>query len=54
MNPPPLSLLEYCMDLSWGGLKGTKAYRKYALNKTRIEQNVIKEQTNALTGVKGC
>jgi len=51
-----LSLSQYCKDLAWGGLSDTKAYRKYAPNKTRIETTIKNEATNATnsTKKKGC
>ncbi|WP_316791488.1 hypothetical protein [Pedobacter frigoris] len=53
---PTLSLKEYCKDLAWGGLSETKAYRKYAPNKSRIQVTLLKEQNNAAgsTNKKGC
>jgi len=53
---PGLSLLDYCKDLAWGGLEGTKGYRLYAPDKSRIESNIIKENTNDPTSTqkKGC
>jgi hypothetical protein len=41
-----LSILDYCKDLSLGGLMSTKAYRKYAQNKARTEQTIANERAN--------
>jgi hypothetical protein len=53
---PSMSLSEYCKDMAWGGLMNTKAYRKYAPNKTRIEQHLLNEAKNNVnsTRKKGC
>jgi hypothetical protein len=50
-----LTIDEYCKDLAWGGLMGTKAYRS-APNKSRIESNVHKEaqHSQGSTTKKGC
>ena len=44
---PGVSLLDYCKDMAWGGLVGTKAYRKYATNKTRIQETMLNEQNRS-------
>nr|WP_162988728.1 hypothetical protein [Pedobacter schmidteae] len=47
-----LTLAEYCKDLAWGGLSATKAYRLYAPSKSRIQANLLKEQTNSSSSTK--
>lgn len=51
-----ISLADYCKDLAWGGLKETKAYRKYATDKIRIDKHLKSEANNDSnsTKKKGC
>jgi len=53
---PNISLFDYCKDLAWGGLSDTKAYRKYANNKTRIQNHLKSEAKRDVnsTKKKGC
>ncbi|MFI5451111.1 hypothetical protein ACHMWN_03050 [Pedobacter sp. UC225_61] len=53
---PSMSLADYCKDLAWGGLKDTKAYRKYATDKSRIDNHLKSEAKNDSnsTKKKGC
>lgn len=41
-----ISLAQYCKDLAWAGLHGTRAY-KNAPDKSRIEGNINRKATSA-------